>query len=98
MDRDGAAAFIRVGPNIVGEVTPVPQFEAFEPFDSGDFFGGHWPTLIGQSGTQPISALMHIFGDYPAGIYSVNLFHKLFVNAVQHDYLICLYGIESCEG
>ena len=98
MDWDGGTAHLRVGTNIIGESTPVPKFEAFSPVDSGDLFGGHWPTLIGQSGTQPISALMHIFGDYPAGTYSVNIFHKLFVDPVQIDYLICLYGIEICEG
>lgn len=98
MDWDGGTALILIGTNIVGEPNPVPQFEAFEPFDSGDLFGGHRPTLIAQEGTQPISALMHIFGEYSAGTYSVNIFHKLFVDPVQIDYLICLYGIESCEG
>jgi hypothetical protein len=96
---DGGTAAMEVGSDIIGQPNPVQKLIAFEPFDSTGTFGGHTPTLIAQSGTQPISAFMHIFGEYPAGIYSMNLYHKLYVDPFQYNFLICMYDINAeCEG
>jgi len=67
-----------------GQEYGIPYFLATTTPNQGDDFGGYGPEMVGAFGQQSYTALIHIFGNAPAGRFAVNFDHRLFVDAIQY--------------
>ena len=64
--------------------TSFPVFLAQAPPQIEYEFGGYYPEYIGHFGEQTYEPLINIFGDTPAGRFSVTFDHRLYVDAIQY--------------
>jgi hypothetical protein len=62
----------------------IPMFFAQTPPQVEVEFGGYFPLYLGYFGAQTYEPLMNIFGDTPAGRFSVTFDHRLYVDAIQY--------------
>jgi hypothetical protein len=62
----------------------IPMFLAQTPPQVEVEFGGYFPLYLGYFGAQTYEPLMNIFGDTPAGRFSVTFDHRLYVDAIQY--------------
>mgnify|MGYP006898271115 CR=1 FL=1 len=75
---------------LITDITPwgqeygIPYFLATSPPNQGDDFGGYGPEMVGAFGQQSYTALIHLFGNAPAGRFAVSFDHRLYVDAIQY--------------